>query len=641
MFVRRAAIVAAATGLLLVLPVVPPVWAQPTPVTPVVHRTPLVGVDAGALAATPPALDPQGVAAADQGAATAVGRVAGTRRPAVFTGELPVGRFTAAGVTWSAVGAPADIVVQVRIRERGSWSDWQSLGTDDGPDGGSVDLAHAGTRRGTAPIASASADAIQVRVDTSSSSAPGQLTLVTVDAGTSPADANPTSAPSSSAHGTPARPTIITRAQWGADENLRGCDAGYSSSIKVGVVHHTVNSNAYNPSDSAALVRGIYAYHVQGNGWCDVGYQFLVDKYGQVFEGRAGGIDRPVIGAHAGGFNIGTFGVAGIGTFDTTNPVAPMMDSIVRVMGWKLGMHGVDPNGSTYLISAGGPYTQWPAGTPVNLRNISGHRDVDATGCPGNLLYPQVNNVRGSAAVYVAQNDVRKTVPSVLNPGASVVSPNGQWRTTMRVDGNLVVTNSTGGVTWQSNTFVPYSWLAVQSDGNLVIYESLDGTPLWTSNSWGPGGSRLDMQDDGNLVLYTSAGAVRWDAKGNSGHTAVSLRPWKVAVTQLGPDQRATSTDGRFFLIMQLDGNLVLYRSAGGVLWASNTGIPGSWLSMQGDGNLVMYTRDNRPVWSSDIRNPGAYTVLQNDGNVVEYDTVGNALWDSGGHTGHTGRKWL
>jgi len=119
------------------------------------------------------------------------------------------------------------------------------------------------------------------------------------------------------------------------------------------------------------------------------------------------------------------------------------------------------------------------------------------------------------------------------------------------------------------------------------------------------------------------------------------LRPWKVAVTQLGPDQRATSTDGRFFLIMQLDGNLVLYRSSGGVLWASNTGIPGSWLSMQGDGNLVMYTRDNRPVWSSDIRNPGAYTVLQNDGNVVEYDTVGNALWDSGGHTGHTGRKWL
>ncbi len=100
-----------------------------------------------------------------------------------------------------------------------------------------------------------------------------------MDGGRSPSDANPQSTSGAAAHSAAIAPSIITRSQWGADESLRTCSPSYSSTIKAGFVHHTVNSNNYSPSDSAALVRSIYAFHVNGNGWCDIGYQFLVDRY--------------------------------------------------------------------------------------------------------------------------------------------------------------------------------------------------------------------------------------------------------------------------------------------------------------------------------------------------------------------------
>ena len=227
----------------------------------------------------------------------------------------------------------------------------------------------------------------------------------TVDPGTSAADASLAGNPAGSAHANTVRPGIVTRAQWGADESLRpaDCSPEYSTTIKAGFVHHTVNTNTYRPADSAGLVTAIYALHVNGNGWCDVGYQFLVDRFGVIFEGRYGGIDRPVIGAHAGGFNTYTFGVSAIGDFTSATPPNGMLDSITRVLGWKLGLHARNPQDRTTLISGGGPYTNYPAGTPVSVRVVSGHRDVDATGCPGDALYPRLPNLAYGAAVYSYQ----------------------------------------------------------------------------------------------------------------------------------------------------------------------------------------------------------------------------------------------
>ncbi|MGV1006998.1 MAG: peptidoglycan recognition protein [Dermatophilaceae bacterium] len=390
---------------LFVYPVITPVWAAPKPVAPKVQTTPAAGVDAAAVASTPAALDPATIRA-ERGPAVSSGpspdkrRANPSTRPAVLTAELSRDRFAVAGVSWKQGVGGADPVVQIRLKEAGGWTDWEALDTGDGPDPNSPDAKKAGGRVSSEPIFSSAADAVQVRVDTLDGKTPDGLSVVTVDPGTSPADANLTGSPPASAKSAVTMPGIITRAQWGADESMRNCTATYSPTIKVGFVHHTVGSNSYSPSDSAAIVRGIYAYHVNGNGWCDVGYSFLVDRYGQIFEGRAGGIDKPVIGAHTGGFNYNSFAVSALGTFTSDSPPSPMLNSISSVLGWKLGMYGRNIHGTDVLTSAGGGTSKYAAGTPVSLNVVSGHRDVGLTECPGSVLYAQLPNLRNLAANY-------------------------------------------------------------------------------------------------------------------------------------------------------------------------------------------------------------------------------------------------
>src|SRR3954453_14053770 len=131
-------------------------------------------------------------------------------------------------------------------------------------------------------------------------------------------------------------PPIIPRLSWGADESIRKAAPQYAPTLQAAFVHHTAGTNDYTPDQSAAIVRGIELYHVQGNGWNDIGYNFLVDKYGQVFEGRYGGVDRNVIGAHAEGFNTGSVGVALLGNYGSAVPSAEAKAALVRVLSWRL-----------------------------------------------------------------------------------------------------------------------------------------------------------------------------------------------------------------------------------------------------------------------------------------------------------------
>jgi uncharacterized protein with LGFP repeats len=97
---------------------------------------------------------------------------------------------------------------------------------------------------------------------------------------------------------------VISRREWGADPRLGDeCfEPVYGSSVRAVVLHHTVNSNDYSRSDAPAIVRSILAYHTQGQGWCDIGYNFLVDRFGRIYQGRRGGVRLPVRGAHAGDY---------------------------------------------------------------------------------------------------------------------------------------------------------------------------------------------------------------------------------------------------------------------------------------------------------------------------------------------------
>jgi uncharacterized protein with LGFP repeats len=210
-------------------------------------------------------------------------------------------------------------------------------------------------------------------------------------------------APLAAAVDTPGQPpNIIGRPQWGADEALKCGTTVYDNGVRAGVVHHTAGSNDYTPEDSAGIVRSIYEYHTRTLGWCDIAYNALVDKYGQVFEGRAGGMTRPVEGAATGGFNPNTWGVAMIGDFETVPPSPIQLRTTGRLLGWRLGLDHVDPLGAVTLASTGGEFTFVPKGTVVALPTIFTHRDVGNTECPGNAAYAAMPLLRETAARFNA-----------------------------------------------------------------------------------------------------------------------------------------------------------------------------------------------------------------------------------------------
>src|SRR5205823_3853918 len=127
-------------------------------------------------------------------------------------------------------------------------------------------------------------------------------------------------------------PAIIPRSGWQADEEIRRAAPSYAPTLRLSVVHHTVNANNYTCAQAASIVRGIEVYHVKSNGWNDIGYNLLVDRCGQIYEGRYGGVDKNVIGAHSQGFNTGTVGVALIGTYSSTGPTAAQRQALVNVL---------------------------------------------------------------------------------------------------------------------------------------------------------------------------------------------------------------------------------------------------------------------------------------------------------------------
>ena len=191
-------------------------------------------------------------------------------------------------------------------------------------------------------------------------------------------------------------PPIIPRLSWGADESIRRHPPRYADAIHFAVIHHTAGSNDYSPAQSAAIVRGIEIYHVKGNGWWDIGYNFLVDKYGQVFEGRYGGVDKPVIGAHTQGFNVGSVGISVLGTYDSSPISLAAKHSLEQLLAWKLDLAHVDPLSTLTWTSDGNP--RFPRGVPVFLRAISGHRDMTFTDCPGNALYGEIPRIAHDVA---------------------------------------------------------------------------------------------------------------------------------------------------------------------------------------------------------------------------------------------------
>ena len=188
----------------------------------------------------------------------------------------------------------------------------------------------------------------------------------------------------------------MPRRGWNADEKIRRGGPSFAGALRVAVVHHTAGANGYTAAQAPAIVRAIQLYHVKGNGWNDIGYNFLVDRFGTVYEGRYGGIERNVVGAHAEGFNTGSVGVAVLGEYSSLAVAARARSSLAALLAWRLDVAHVDPATTQSFISGGN--ARFGAGLPVFLRTVSGHRDTGFTDCPGAALYGLLNSIGGEVA---------------------------------------------------------------------------------------------------------------------------------------------------------------------------------------------------------------------------------------------------
>ncbi|MHC0433147.1 peptidoglycan recognition protein family protein [Streptomyces sp. O3] len=192
------------------------------------------------------------------------------------------------------------------------------------------------------------------------------------------------------------RPRIITRKGWGADERIRERAFRYTRTVKAAFVHHTATGNNYTCAQAPSMLRAIYRYHAVSLGWRDFGYNFAIDKCGNVYEGRAGGVTKPVMGAHTLGFNHDSTGIAVLGTYTNSNPPSAAVRAVAKLTAWKLGLYGRNPEGRTYITSGGSNLHR--KGKNVRLNVISGHRDGFATECPGSRLYGKLGTARSTSA---------------------------------------------------------------------------------------------------------------------------------------------------------------------------------------------------------------------------------------------------
>ena len=286
--------------------------------------------------------------------------------------------FDLIGARWSS---GRGVAVQVRVRRHGRWSRWLDLPSalDHGPDRGAK-------ANGTDPAWIGGARMFQLRTKGRARGLRAHMVVA------GRRGLNRAAAARTTQNG---GPTIITRSQWGA-ASYKGTP-GYGT-VQMAYVHHTVSLNTYSKAESPAVVRGIQRYHQSSNGWSDVGYNFLVDRFGQVFEGRAGGIDRAVIGAQAQGWNSVSTGIASVGTHSATDVTPEAFNAIAALLGWKLSIHGVPAQGTVTVRSAGGASNRYPSGRMVKFQRISGHRDGCSTSCPGDALYAQLPALRARAS---------------------------------------------------------------------------------------------------------------------------------------------------------------------------------------------------------------------------------------------------
>ncbi len=437
-----------------------------------------------------------------------------SRPPSPTLAEHRLGKLTPA-TTSVELASPADLVgvewqgsartnISLRFRGRGDhWSGWVSAGTNGhGPDW------HPQTDRQVGePIWTGGTTSIQVRSTTTAEDA--RLHLVNVNGETEAGPVDMTDALLASAASLSlaapnlaagaGQPPIIARKAWARGMAPPRVAPEYGA-VEMAFVHHTENPNGYAAGEVPAMLRAIYIFHRYVNGWNDIGYNFVVDLYGRIFEARAGGIDEPVVGAQAGGYNLVSTGIAVLGTFSSRPISTAARNALAKLLAWKLSLHGVPSQGrvTVKVNSAGASYSRFPANTHVSLPRIAGHRDGDATECPGNVLYSELPAIR---------TNVRELAPNPTRATLKLTMPS--------------IAPEAQNTPESSGTSAPSGSPTGQTEVLSGVFELLDGTPL--------GGVPVQVQartvsHKGEVVEERTLGQTATDSTGQ----------WELDMTPLG-----------------------------------------------------------------------------------------------------------
>jgi hypothetical protein len=323
------------------------------------------------------------------------------------------------------------------------------------------------------------------------------------------------------------QPPIIARRAWARGMAHPRIAPQYGA-VRLAFVHHTENPNGYLAGEVPAMLRAIFVFHREVRGWNDIGYNFVVDAYGRIFEARAGGIDEPVVGAQAGGYNLVSSGVAVLGSF-TSRPIsAAARRALQRLLAWKLALHGIPAEGrvTVHVNPAGAVYSRFPANAPVSLPRIAGHRDADTTECPGDALYHQLSAIRPSVHGLAPSPVLATLAATPVSPVES--QPPGPSTASAGLTGTLTFLDGTPIV----GATVLIQGRSVARRGELVFETTLaqalsDGEGRWSlADSVAPAAGDLSLR-----ALYAGAAAGAGGPPGAGAAVSAPLALSGAAVT--------------------------------------------------------------------------------------------------------------
>ncbi|MEN8704792.1 MAG: FG-GAP-like repeat-containing protein [Nocardioides marinisabuli] len=576
------------------------------------------------------------VLTAPGGEATTSARALAQERATVLTSRPePVTGYGAVGVTWEP-GADLDeddIAFEVRTRTDGVWSEWAELEYHDehAPDPTTEEGASA--RPGTEPMMVGEVDDVQVRSTERAGALPGDMRMAVIDPGTPEATAQERAALDTatldgadgtgsvtalevpaqagedtdvltlqSAEVTP-KPVIYSREQWGADERLRSGSPSYHE-VHAGFVHHTVNANDYTKDQVPAMLRSIYAYHTKSRGWSDVGYNYLVDRFGRIWEGRAGGIDRPVVGAHTLGYNEYSFAMSAIGNFEQVRPSEAVVQAYGALFAWKLSLHGVDAASGSQRVGS----RSFPA--------VNGHRDAGSTACPGAYLYQRLGDIRALADAAQADFSGRQL------PADLVDTPHPDLLARRASDGRVFVIPTGGLSRVRKPSAVSTGWSGYDS---VLLSDDVTGDGL------------------PDALGVTASGAVdvrpgREDGFGETTRTATATEGHDLvtAVGDVDGDGLAdlVGRDGDRLEILSSRGDGRFRAASSTTGWAGYDALAGSDLDGDGYADLVARRADGTMLWHRGSASGfGAAQPLAGAGSGSGWDVVsGLGDWNGDGH---------